>query len=218
MKWVVRRSLPVRTFIIVCRAVSSAERATYLKQHGQYITSIHFEGDDVGSETWKAQAVRDVCAFCPNVTHIEAPSIISIPAFKRIAQALPALSSVCFKPDACSNAAFTAMVEGCPQFTSIEVAYPGKQPCTWSRMVSLVPPNLLHIKLGTTLLTLGMIDALTTRCPLLRTLKVARGYSYVYSDEMLQRIATRCPFLEAIRISDGDRLHGAGIRALGQAG
>jgi hypothetical protein len=205
----------VSEFIIVFGIVTSAERAAYLQQNGQSITSVRFDDDDVGSKTWKAQAVRDVCAFCRNVTHIDVPTEVPIIAYKRLAQALPALSSVRFKKDACSDAAFTAVVQSCRHLTSIALS---ESACNWHQLLSMVPTSLLHIRLSDTTTTTQIIDSVNARCPLLRTLIMADESIHWCMDELLQRIATRCPFLESVRISNGLLLRGAGIRALGQAG
>jgi hypothetical protein len=209
MKWVVQRSLSVRTFMIVFGIVSSANRADYLRLNGRLITSIRFEDNNEGSRTWKAQAVHDVCAFCPNITHIDVPAEGPIDGYEK----LPAVISVCFKRNACSRVAFAAVVKGCPLLTSIEIL----PPVCFSLLLPMLPPNLLHIHLSTGYTTTEMLDALTSACPLLRTLMV-QDSTYWCTDELLQRFATRCPFLEAIRIGNGYALRRAGMQALGQAG
>jgi hypothetical protein len=216
MKWLVIRSLPVRTFTFVCRTVSSVERAAYLQQNGKYITRILFDAVDTGGRTWKAQAVRDVCAFCPNVTHIEVPKNVPIAAFDELVRKLPALYSVSFTANAYGEAGFRTVVEGCAQLTSIAVSQPGSQ--EWSHLLPLLPQNLLHLNLGGAAIPPEAIDALTTRCPLLRTLIIAEACGNLFSDALVLRIAANCPFLENVHISNGDYQQGTGICALGQGG
>jgi F-box/leucine-rich repeat protein 2/20 len=131
-------------------------------------------------------------------------------------QALPALRSVCFKENVCNEAAFRAVVEGCPQLTSIEVC-PTRMACPWDALLSLAPQTLLHLTFEVDL-TPEMIDVMTQRCPLLRTLFMAASNRFHCSDELLDRMAARCPYLECVRLSDCVDLKGAGLVALAQTG
>jgi hypothetical protein len=206
----------VKIFIIFHGTVTSAERVTYLQQNGQYIISLSF-GNDEGLGLVLAQAVRDVCAFCSNITHIELPMHFPIAALERMAQALPSLNSVCFKPLACTDAAFKTVVQSIPQLTSIEISEQVDLSSKWPSLLSTLPPGLLHFRMHILDPAFELIDAVTARCPFLRTLMV-EGCCDWWSDELLLSIAVRCPYLEAVRIDDGRHLREVGIMALGQTG